>query len=342
MKFKVEKILKYLWKILNSLMVAALLIVFTAVAYILLLYFLKYWWVLFTQTDVGQAYAQYFTYSYRITNDVLSSNFIVLAIEFTVASFIISLIIGSICQLILIIRYFYSGRGLLGRMIFFGLPLAYIVAAYMRYVHGVDHMDTAFTIAVVPTLCVFVGGFRIAEDYVPELVDLIFVFSKERRKTTFKLKEEKVKIKADELIRKEDAKQNGYIWQIKLQDLWKSYTPHILGILIIIIALGITLTISQILNHNKREKTVSLGAPKVEALTPSRGHDVSVAEQINFTYSGYSYDEKANIKLAIIDGNIRHEGDLLIDNLILKQIKPTHIVIRNKTDKSEFVVPLYK
>lgn len=341
MKFKVTKILKYLRKIFITFTETALLLVFTTVAYILLLYFLKYWWVLFTNTDVGQAYAEHFSYSYRITNDVLSTNFINLAIELTVTSFIISLIIGSICQIFLIIRYYYSNRGLFGKIVFFGLPLAYIVAVFMRYVYDFGHMDTAFTIAVVPTLCVFAGGFRIAKEYVPELVDIIFIFSGQQRKTRSKLKEEEVQRRADELIQKEDTKQSGTDWQIKLQDIWESCAAYIIVILIIIVVAGILFTISQTPNFNKREEPVPIEAPKIEALAPSPRPNVSATPHTNFTYSGYSYDERDNIRLAIIDGNTYHEGDLLPDNYVLKSINPTYIIIRNKADKSELVVPLH-
>jgi hypothetical protein len=212
----------------------------------------------------------------------------------------------------------------------------------MRYVNDFGHMDTAFTITVVPTLCVFTRGFRIAKEYVPELVDIIFIFSGQHRKTRSKLKEEEVQLRADELIQKEDTKQSGTDWQIKLQNIWESYAAYIIVILIIIVVAGIMLTISQIPNFNKREEPVSIEAPKVEAPAPSPGPDVTTAPHTNFTYSGYSYDKKDNIRLAIINGNIYHKGDSLPDNHVLKSINPTYIIIRNKADKSELVVPLYK
>ena len=341
MKFKVAKILKYLRKIFNSFTVTVLLIVFTAVAYILLLYFLKYLWVLFTSAPVGQAYAEYFSYSYRITNDLLSTNFINLSIRLTVTSFIISLIIGSICQFFLVIRYLYSNRGLFGKIVFFGLPLAYIVAVYMRYVNDFGHMDTAFTITVVHTLCVFTRGFRIAKEYVPELVDIIFIFSGQHRKTRSKLKEEEVQLRADELIQKEDTKQSGTDWQIKLQNIWESYAAYIIVILIIIVVAGVLLIFSQTPNFSKREEPVPIEAAKVDAPAPLPGPDVTTAPHTNFTYSSYSYDKRDNIRLAIINGNIYHKGDSLPDNHVLKSINPTYIIIRNKADKSELVVPLY-
>jgi hypothetical protein len=340
MKFKSEKVHKYLRKIFNSFTVTALLIIFTAFAFILLLYFFKYLLILFTVSPVGQKYAEYFTYSYRITDDILSANFINLAIMLTITSFAISFIIGCICQFFLIIRYLYSGRGLFFRMLFWGLPLTYVVAVYIRYVHGFGHMDTALTIAVVPTLCVFSGGFRIAKEYVPELVDIKFIFSKEQRKVAFKLKDEEIKLGADELIQKEDTKQSGTDWQIKLQDIWELYGASIVVMLIIIVAAGIIFTISQIPNSSKSEEPVALDSPKVEVPAPLPEPDISTAPQANFTYDGYSYDENDKIRLAIIDGNIYHEGDLLTDNHVLKKINPKYIVVRNKADKSELVVPL--
>ncbi len=345
MNSKSEKILKYLRKIFHSFTVIALLIVFTAVAYTLLLYFLKYLWFLFISAPVGQAYAEYFSYSYRITDDLLSINFINLSIRLTVTSFVISLVVGSIGHFFLINRYLYSNRGLFFRIVFWGLPLAYIVAVYVRYVYGFGHMDTALTISFVPTICVFSGSFRLAKEYVPELADIIFIFSRERRKTGLKLKEE-VQYNADKLIRKDDTGQNDTDGRIKIKDIWELYGAHIIVLFIIIVAAGIIFTVSQIQNVNKKEEPVSIEAPKIEAPVlapaPSAGPDVSDASHISFTYSGYSYDEIANIKLAIINGRIHHEGDLLIDSCILKKINPTHIVIRNKADKSELIVPLYK
>ncbi|MEN6374256.1 MAG: hypothetical protein ABFD75_05645 [Smithella sp.] len=346
MKFKDTKTLEYLRKIFDSFTETALLIVFSTVAYILILYFFKYLWFLFISAPVGQAYAEYFSYSYRISNDVLNTNFINLAIKLTVSSFIICLIIGSICQLFLIIRYFYSNRGLFVKIVFFGLPLAYMVAAFMRYVYHFDDMDTAFMIVLFPTLCVFTEGFTIAEKYVPELVDIIFILSGQQRKTGRKPQEEEIRCRADELIQKEDTKKRGIDWQTKLQDIWDLYAVYIIIILIIFVADIIMFTISKTPNFNKREESALLEPPKVEAPVTSPKPKVSPTSHIkftyNFTYNGYSYDERDNIGLAIINGKIYHEGDVLLGNHVLKRIDPSYIIIRNKANKSEFVVPLYK
>jgi hypothetical protein len=178
LKITAAKVLKCFRKLLGTVAEIILLIAFTAVAYISLLYFAKIWWVLFTATHVGQVYADNFCHSYRITDDVFSRDIISLAINLTLISFVISLVAGALCKFLHITRYFYSYRGFFGRSIFFGLPLTYIVAAYMLYTGDFDRMDTAFTVAAVPTLCVFTGCFRLAEEFMPELVDAISCFSK--------------------------------------------------------------------------------------------------------------------------------------------------------------------
>jgi hypothetical protein len=172
-RIKAAKVLKYSRKLLMAVTEIMLLVAVGTAAYIFLLYFTKMWWVLFTSTHVGQVYADNFHQSYRITDDVFSRDIISLAINLTVASSLICLAAGAVCRFLHITRYFYSHRGFFGRSIFFGLPLTYIVAVYMLSTGDFGQMDTALTVAAVPTLCVFAGCFRFAEEFVPELVDVI-------------------------------------------------------------------------------------------------------------------------------------------------------------------------
>ena len=211
-KIKAAKILEYFRKLARTVVEIILLIICTAVACICLLYMAKYLWFIFTASPVGEEYTGLFVESCRTTNDVLSRDFIRLAINLTLTSFAICLIIGIICKFFLITRYLYSARGYLVRIIFFGLPLTYIIARYIQWTGGFSHLDTAVTVAFVPALCVFEGCFSFADEFVPDLVDIIHRFSK----------------KADKSGLKEDTKQNVH----DFAERWIDYRKDIIILLI--------------------------------------------------------------------------------------------------------------
>lgn len=168
-----KQIYRYLQNLFRLINEAAFLISFTIAFYIIILYYVKYWWYLFKSTDVGQAYAEQFYYNYQMTNDVLNRNIYDLSINLTITSFVICFLVSSVCQIFFISRYLYSGRGNFSRIIFFGLPLTYIVATYIMPTNEFNNMDSAFIVAVIPTLCVFMGCFRLSEKLLPELDDII-------------------------------------------------------------------------------------------------------------------------------------------------------------------------
>jgi hypothetical protein len=224
----------------------------------------KYLWFIFTASPVGEEYAGLFVESCRITNDVLSRDFIRLAINLTLTSFAICLIIGILCKFFLITRYLYSARGYLIRIIFFGLPLTYIVAFYMRYTGGFSHIDTAFTIAVLPVLCVFGGCFSIADEFVPDLVDIKDMFGK----------------KTGKLRQRKDTNQNVH----DFAERWNDYRKDIIILLVIIFAAGIMITILQVTGLNKiKEQTPAvspeLKVPVAKPEEPAHSGAVSATEE---------------------------------------------------------------
>jgi hypothetical protein len=128
-------------------------------------------------------------------------------------------------------------------------------------------MDTAYTVVLVPTLCVFTGSFRFSEEFVPELIDIISIFRKQEKGIKYRRKEEEVRRKADELINKKESKKRAADRQIKLQDIWDSYAKYIIFILVTIIVAGILNIISQTPNVSKRKEpaSASVEAPIITA-----------------------------------------------------------------------------
>lgn len=253
-KIRAANFFKNFQKPLRILSEIALLIVFTIVVYTLLLYSVKYIWILFTATQVGQTYAKIHAESYRMTNEFLNGNFISLAFNLTLTSFVICLLISAVLQFLHINRVIYSNRNIFAKIIFIGLPLTGVIAFYMYYTGEFRLIDTAFIVVLIPTLCVFTGSFKFSEEFVPELIDIVHGLKKEG--------------KTIKVIRKEESKQRGADRQITLQDIWDSYSKHIIFILIIIVAAGVLNILSRTSYINKKYVPAAPEVPVAAAVVP--------------------------------------------------------------------------
>jgi hypothetical protein len=254
-KMKASDFFRHLQKPVRIITEIAILFAFTVIAFTCLLYCAKYIWVIFTATQVGQTYAKMYEESYRLTNALLNRNFISLSINLTLTSGIICLIVSAVLKFLHINRFLYSERGLIIRIIFAGLPLTLIVAAFTYYRGDFNNLETALTVVFVPTLFIFTGGFKFSEEFVPEFVDVIRIFRKREKNIQF--------------IQKEEIKQKVADQQIKLQDVWHSYAKYIIFILIIIVVAGILSVISQTSNINRNVQQAVVAAPVVTATAPA-------------------------------------------------------------------------
>lgn len=85
---------------------------------------------------------------------------------------------------------------------------------------------------------------------------------------------------------------------------------------------------------------ISINPGILQGFNHSDKENTLVAQNDIFNYSGYiATDHDVS---ALVNKTIYHVGDLLGENekYIIKSIHPKHIVIQNKTDKSEFYVKL--
>lgn len=292
-KSKTAKLLEYFRKLARTFVEIVLLIICTAVVCICLLYMAKYLWFIFTASPVGEKYSVLFAESSRTTNDILGRDFIRLAINLTLTSFAICLIIGIICKLFLITRYLYSARGYLVRIIFFGLPLTYIVAFFMRYMGDFSHIDTAFTVAVIPVLCVFGGCFSFADEFVPDLADIKGRFGK----------------KTGKLRKRKDTNQNVH----DFAERWNDYRKDIIILLVIIFTAGIMITILQVTGPNKIKEQAPAVSPEFKA--PVAGHEEPAhAGEVSGPVSGPE-EQWYNKALLLIDSKNRSDFGNAIEYL---------------------------
>ena len=88
----------------------------------------------------------------------------------------------------------------------------------MRYTGDFSHIDTAYTVAVIPVLCVFAGCFSFADEFVPDLADIKGRFGKKTGK-----------------LRRKDTNQNVH----DFAERWNDYRKDIIILLVIVFAAGI-------------------------------------------------------------------------------------------------------
>lgn len=247
-KFMQENYLKYLKKTLGKATEIILLIAFTIIAYTCLLYFAKYLWVVFTATDVGLMYAKLYEENYRLTNDLLNGDFINRAVYLTLASFVICFLAGAVLKFLHITRLIFSGRGFLARFIFVGLPMTFAVAAYAYYYGDYSRMDTALSVVFVPVTCVFIGCFRLAEDYVPGAGDLISLISGKGKTAGDKITVETIPGIQSVLPKQSDADEEKTFGQTMFRDIWEFFKSFATIIIVIAIGAGILMAVPKIQN----------------------------------------------------------------------------------------------
>jgi hypothetical protein len=320
-KIKTAKIFSCFRRFLNIILEIILLIAFTFIVFMLFLFSAKYLWLIFTSTPIGQTYMVIFEESCRTTNDVLNRDNIGLAMNLTLTSCAICLILGAILKFLHITRYLYSGRGFLGRTIFFGLPAVYIVAVYLQYRGDFTRIDTAFTVAIVPALCVFARCFKYTEEFVPEIADIIHRFQKQTDAFDYTEQKEDLLRGTVELRQKADTKQsvNESVYRpLKLKDIWEDYRVYIIAIPIIIVITTILSAISQKLIFNKVDYASAKEAPQIESPVVRPEASAPPAE---LTGSAQDWYGKA---LVLIDSTDRND--------ILKAIEYLNEAIRQKPD----------
>ena len=105
----------------------------------------------------------------------LNNDLIPLSGKITFAAFLVSLAIAALGQITHFNRHFYLSMGLIGKLLYWGLPLSAIIAFYIhkQYLNYLN-WEMTFALAAIPTYCLFMNTFKYATKLVPEMEDLFY------------------------------------------------------------------------------------------------------------------------------------------------------------------------
>ena len=171
----------YSRKLWNETVIILLLLLTTALITAGFFYICKLFWNAYILTPVGKQYSAVFTENSQVIFEILSRNSISFSIELTLQTFYVCFTICTACQFFSLARFFYLPREFFGRLCFWGLPMAVVVAIYLRPIYGFAEWEMALFLSVVPTLIMFTGCFRFTGLLFPELFDIISYFIKKSR-----------------------------------------------------------------------------------------------------------------------------------------------------------------
>jgi hypothetical protein len=160
-------------KAVDMFLSTAVLLMATILLFSLLLYVFRLLWGLCLTTPVGMKYVELNGDMARILSEMVNSPVFWLAFQITWSSFITCLLIGVASQFFYITRYFYMPRYALGKVFFFGLPLATLVAWDIEAQFELSSTEMAYGFALGPTLCVFSACFEYTSQLIPEVGDVI-------------------------------------------------------------------------------------------------------------------------------------------------------------------------
>ena len=151
---------------------AVVLLVAVAAITIGLLYGFKIFWYIFVETNIGRRYVMYYPGNVSAIYEFLQMDILLFAVVITVISFVVCQVLTALCQLLHIARCFYLGRGLLVSLIFWGLPLTAVVAAYTQPYFGLT-WEVAYGTALIPTLCLFMPCISFSRQLFPEIGEMM-------------------------------------------------------------------------------------------------------------------------------------------------------------------------
>ncbi|GAB6144514.1 hypothetical protein [Desulfocicer niacini] len=161
------------WKIWSGVIQLGMLLSMTAVLSMGFMYFVNMFWELYAYTPMGQQFLEMYPGVSLAVSDLLDLDVVTFSTEVTVSTFLFCLFISAVCQMVYLLRYFYLPRGLFGRFILFGMPLASVLARYLQDSYELEYWNIAFAVALFPTLILFSGCFRFSHEHIPEIGDII-------------------------------------------------------------------------------------------------------------------------------------------------------------------------
>ena len=163
----------YVYRVCKVCIQAFLLFCTTVLINTGLLYVIKIFRLTYFETTTGRRFSHLFQDSTRIITDIAQRDLFGFAVDISIIALWVCLGISAICRLLHIARFLYQPRGVVGKLVYWGLPLTGIVAFYLQRDLDVGSWVSGCIVALIPTLIIFPNAFRFAFEILPEIGDIV-------------------------------------------------------------------------------------------------------------------------------------------------------------------------
>jgi len=155
-------------RIFSQLLEFLLAFVITVAGYSFILYFFKMLWVLYTESPVGKKFIAENVLLFNDINSIMNQNLFLFSFNTSLPTIKICFIVAVVCHICFLKRRFYDSCGLIGRVLYFGLPCSAVTAFYNQPLNW----NLAFIVSLLPTLALFSYCFNLASKLLPETDDV--------------------------------------------------------------------------------------------------------------------------------------------------------------------------
>ena len=138
-------------------------LVLTTGVYAFVLGFFKMLWTLYCETQVCARFRVSHAAVFSGINDIMSQSILLFSFNSGMLALKICLVVAFASQLLFIKRFFYDSRGLLGKLILFGIPCA----AAVTYYSGASNTEVYFVFCLLPTFNLMGYCFKFVAGVIP-------------------------------------------------------------------------------------------------------------------------------------------------------------------------------
>ena len=132
-------------------------------------------WYTYKDTHVGLVFVKKLGNNYGFLAEIIQKDLVQVSFQLTLSAFVFCIIICSACQFFYIGRFFRGVNGWLGKFMYWGIPLTFIVSAYFyRWpLCPVDSWSAAYILYFAPVMCLYGLCFKVTDKLLPEIGTVI-------------------------------------------------------------------------------------------------------------------------------------------------------------------------